>query len=769
MPRVVHRSGSRGRPKPVGFLVRPITRGLNCAETPQKIDMRETPNALNDRYERGRLRKRSGFHPKYHGCDDTILWLDIAWQAGGGGGQSLVGIGTEGPWELDMLSDSAFTRADAYDKDGNLVDPAWEIDPGFATNIVSVDVGSGRYDFQGANGGNPFPSADDYADIGVMSVGDSGVWVFAYTDVGAAEFERIGGEGPVEARAVVIYDQRIIAGGLSTGGNADYTMLKWSSKGNWDEWSIAGGGGFYPLADSPDWIQSMKRLGEYLIIYKERSIYVGRKTFIADPPFRFDPAPGQGIGLAAPNSIGDLGEEHLFLGWDDVYVFSLKGLQAVGTRVQNELFYGENGILPEHLSLCTGAIAEEFDEYWLFVPTGKWPGTEDDPVENLVPNPIFREGALDAVPPDWASWTDGDGTVELKEGGGVFSPNVVEIALTTGDMVFMSMTPSHNFQQSIQGWKFSVVIWWSAQSSSCNVSFGVRERDGANSLISTHLRDIEISSDDGLRRDVFSHVVQDPSCERLDAQVRLWDPGGTVHVHAMHLVRIDNVEEHFLTGPAGQVDVGYIAAEDAVQPVPLIVDQIGNYLMDTAWVFNYRLNAWSCWRMPLTGFGYDIMFPVKTIGSLQGPISEQEWVYDERRIESFAPTNLLAQPDGRVYECSDEYTRDWEGVFDSPIVTYWESKDFDFDQPTMDKTFARLLIFHATDVPEIEVMAGISLDSGVTWQEQEVVLRNGHIETFVDFFVTGPQARFRFRTERSGFAVNGFSVKVVPRGETNPY
>lgn len=751
MPRVVHRSGSRGRPKPVGFLVRPITRGLNYAETPQKIDMRETPNALNDRYERGRLRKRSGFHPKYHGCDDTILWLDIAWEAGGGGEQSLVGIGTEGPWELDLLTDSAFTRATAFDPAGVPVDTAWEISPGFATNIVSVDVGSGRYDFQGANGGNIFPGTDDYAEIGVMSVGDSGVWVFAYTVVGAAEFERIGGEGPVNARAVVIYDQRIVAGGVSTTGDVDYTMLKWSSKGNWDDWSIAGGGGFYPLADSPDWIQSMKRLGEYLIVYKERSIYVGRKTFISDPPFRFDPAPGQGIGLAAPNSIGDLGEEHLFLGWDDIYVFSLNGLQAVGTRIQNELFYGENGILPEHLSLCTGAIAEEFDEYWLFVPTGKWPGNEDDPIVNLIENPIFNEG-LD-------NW-DSSGTVSAEDEG-EFGAHYIELDATNDSRLWQD-TPAVGDLSSPR--RFSMVVWVSADDET-SVQVFLRSLPSNPTQITE-----DFSVGPGIRRIVLSGEVSHASDDHLRMFVRS-RPGEAhdIHVHAVHLVEITNIEERFLTGPEGQVDVGYIAAEDAVQPVPLIVDQIGNYLLDTAWVFNYRLNAWSCWRMPLTGFGYDIMFPVKTIGSLQGPISEQEWVYDERRIETFAPTNLLAQPDGRVYECSDEYTRDWEGVFDSPIVTYWESKDFDFDQPTMDKTFARLLIFHATDAPEIDVMAGVSLDSGMTWQEQEVVIRSGHIETFVDFFVTGPQARFRFRTQRSGFAVNGFSVKVVPRGETNPY
>lgn len=845
------------RPKPIQFEVRPVTRGLNYSRPPNIIDMRETPGTGNSRFTRGMLRHRSGFKYKYIGADDTLLWIDTAYPAGGGVG-NLVAFGINNLWYDDGSNN--LRKMMVYSSTGTLLlDPTFSpvLDP--TLDVFIVDVGSGQYDFLQANGGATYPSGTEYADIGVLTSGTSdGIFVFAYTGMGGAsvlhfdydneaggpftngeaiswdagastgtllkiiddgatgqmwitviggvaptdgdtilgavsaatadvdgDVQQVGtpveaeqirhADAPTSARSVAFYDQRLVAGGIIRGGGGtdDYSMIQWSSQYAFDDWSSAGGGGWTTVGDSPDWIQTMQRLGENLIVYKERSIYIGRKTFLSDPPFRFSPAPGQGIGLAAPRSLGDLGEEHVFLGWDDVYVFSLKGLTPIGTRIREELFYGENGINPAYIHLTTGIIAEEFDEYWLFVPTGKWPDDDGgDRIPNLIENPIFLKGYDGEVPENWTETSaGGTSTVTLDvDGGGTMGPAAMDIFR---DALSNAVTASqiYDYGVVIDDWQFSCVVFIATPTAG-TIDYRVRlnslDGAGANATeIVTHTS--TITSAAGVTRIVLSGEVDDVDGEQVQIIIENLTDDSTLEVHGVHVVRIDNVDTAYHTGQSGTEEIGYISGDDTVQAPPLIVDQIGGYIFDTVWCWNYEENAWSRWRLPMTGFGYDVLQPVITIASLSGVISEQTWRYDEKRLVDLAPTNLIAQADGRIYEIADSYTYDWEETFDHEIVTYWESKDFDFDQPQMDKTFSRLVIFHSTDHSPVDVTVGVSTDSGVTYQDQVVTIRTGHTETFADFFVTGSQLRFRVSVETPGFFIRGFGVKIIPRGEINPY
>jgi len=78
-----------------------------------------------------------------------------------------------------------------------------------------------------------------------------------------------------------------------------------------------------------------------------------------------------------------------------------------------------------------------------------------------------------------------------------------------------------------------------------------------------------------------------------------------------------------------------------------------------------------------------------------------------------------------------------------------------------------LIIHHEVSHFPTEITVSISTDSGNSWEEQTVTIRTGHTETFADFFVTGPQGRFKVRADANGVRINGFTIKIVPRGETN--
>ena len=382
---------------PVFFPITPPNGGLNVSVAPNAIATHESPKCLDIRFQKRQLTVRNGFKLKYSGCRETPLWIDVIYS---GGFTNLVVFGKKGVF---YESSGAFILCPLYDGVGGTETyPYFTMDP--SINSLNMDVGEGKYDFVTAFGGNIFPSSDKYGSIMVMCNGTSdGLIILAYTGMADnVEAEKCVVAGaPTTVRAVVIFDNRVVA----LGSEDNNSEIRWTEQGRFDHWDsgLYASAGSRILGESPDWIQTGRRLGEYLIVYKERSIYIGHKSFIAQPAIIFNPAPGQGIGLAAPMSVGDLGEEHIFLGWDDVYIFSLKTLEAIGTKIKHELFYGDLGILPQYLNNCTGIVAEEFDEYWLFVPTGKWPDAAGGAIENLLVNPVLKDDNADDIPDDWRS------------------------------------------------------------------------------------------------------------------------------------------------------------------------------------------------------------------------------------------------------------------------------------------------------------------------------------------------------------------------------
>ncbi|KKL13083.1 hypothetical protein LCGC14_2529290, partial [marine sediment metagenome] len=73
-----------------------------------------------------------------------------------------------------------------------------------------------------------------------------------------------------------------------------------------------------------------------------------------------------GVGCAAAKTVQSLGDELVFLGWDDVYVFNGIDYESIGSPIQNELF---GTMDPGAIDKCFGVIIEEQKEYWLFTPS----------------------------------------------------------------------------------------------------------------------------------------------------------------------------------------------------------------------------------------------------------------------------------------------------------------------------------------------------------------------------------------------------------------
>lgn len=178
-------------------------------------------------------------------------------------------------------------------------------------------------------------------------------------------FIDLGGSPPKAKRLVSFKDHLHLLDVTELGEGSDrYPQRdRWSDTGDPENWET--GNSSYKDLPGADWISNgMGFKGDYLVILKERSIEVGYATGDSEI-FQFD-CKVTGAGCAAPNTIENLGDEIIFLGWDDVYVFNGIDYEPIGTPIQRELFRTLN---PEQISRCFGVIIEEQKEYWLFVPS----------------------------------------------------------------------------------------------------------------------------------------------------------------------------------------------------------------------------------------------------------------------------------------------------------------------------------------------------------------------------------------------------------------
>jgi hypothetical protein len=243
--------------------------------------------------------------------------------------------------------------------------------------------------------------------------------------------------------------------------------------------------------------------------------------------------------------------------------------------------------------------------------------------------------------------------------------------------------------------------------------------------------------------------------------IKIWD------ICAVHLCDITDINSAYLyTDPVtGYSTPSTLLHNNESLPINNIVSEVGPWLCDRTWVYNYQYNSWTCWEIPATAFSFDALSTTKTIADLIGTIEEQTWRYDDKLLDSLQETTLLGMVDGQLYEVSPLYSRDWEGSLNQLISSFWESKDFDMGAPYMEKTYLKLALFHEVSHPAIIITIGISTDSGVSWYEQDITIRTGYTETFCDFISTGRQARFRLRATTPGFNLTGLSIKVAPRGE----
>jgi hypothetical protein len=146
----------------------------------------------------------------------------------------------------------------------------------------------------------------------------------------------------VVAKTLLYFDEFLILGGTVENSLAFPQRLRWSTIGDVTKWKNTNQAtqdlqaGWADMTDGVDWIQALETIGNYIVAYKERSIQV--VTYVGGDEI-FDKWPAiEGTGLLAPKAILDLGDEHIFVGPDNIYSFDTREVKVAGDDIAKQFF-----------------------------------------------------------------------------------------------------------------------------------------------------------------------------------------------------------------------------------------------------------------------------------------------------------------------------------------------------------------------------------------------------------------------------------------------
>jgi len=129
-------------------------------------------------------------------------------------------------------------------------------------------------------------------------------------------------------------------------------MVKWSDKGTAN--FTGGDSGSKDFADNPDWLTAAALLGSHLALYKERGIIL--VSFVGSP-YVFDfHTQVDGVGTLSAKGIVNLGDEHIFIGNDNIYVFNGLSIKGIGDYIWQDFF---NDVHPRGWYAIQGFFIEE--------------------------------------------------------------------------------------------------------------------------------------------------------------------------------------------------------------------------------------------------------------------------------------------------------------------------------------------------------------------------------------------------------------------------
>jgi len=172
------------------------------------------------------------------------------------------------------------------------------------------------------------------------------------------------GGTPPRAKYVRVYKDHLLLGFVYESAADRPQRLRWSDAGNMEDFSN-GSAGYHDFFEGIDFINGIFFINDYVVITRERSIYVGypvTNTYV----FQFDQRIS-GVGPMTGDLVLEKGNELLMVCWDDIYSFNGTEMNSLADGfIRKEFFDSAN---PSTILRSFSMDIEEVSEWHIFVPS----------------------------------------------------------------------------------------------------------------------------------------------------------------------------------------------------------------------------------------------------------------------------------------------------------------------------------------------------------------------------------------------------------------
>lgn len=171
-------------------------------------------------------------------------------------------------------------------------------------------------------------------------------------------------------RVVSAFSDRLHLYGTNEDGTSLPFRVRWGELGKIDEFNESQGGGYYDMEGDPTGIQGAVLLGAWNAIYCGQSIWL--ETYVGGSVVNAFTRVIPNTGTRAPRTIVDLGNEHIFMGADDIYRFDGARVTPIGARIRDDLY---KSVARSHHIRCHAALNRDENLYYLYVPYASGDGS----------------------------------------------------------------------------------------------------------------------------------------------------------------------------------------------------------------------------------------------------------------------------------------------------------------------------------------------------------------------------------------------------------
>ena len=227
-------------------------------------------------------------------------------------------------------------------------------------NVMSMDDLKGSWDYLTGSIAQTSVNLTDFMTFQNNLVGTNNFdppWYWDPTSANCATLS----SGIEAAKTVVEYNNYSILGNVKTGGIRYPDRIYWSTIRTIDEWSSAD---FTPVGEGDgQQITRLWVLGDRLVIFKERSIYIAMFTGERDAPFVF-PQGGKtnsNVGCVAPFSIQEIDNGLVFLSYDGLYYFDGFNSYKISDRINDTI----NGLNKNKLDRIVSMYQKTKNRYYM--------------------------------------------------------------------------------------------------------------------------------------------------------------------------------------------------------------------------------------------------------------------------------------------------------------------------------------------------------------------------------------------------------------------